>query len=309
MNPILVTGGAGFIGSNLIKRFLKNNQKVICLDNFSTGNLINIKNFLDNPNFKLIEHDVTKEIEIEASQIWHLACPASPINYQKDPISTSKTNFLGTINMLEIARKTKVKFLLASTSEVYGVSEVNPQNESYNGSVNPIGVRSCYTEGKRIAESLCYDYHRVHDIDIKIARIFNTYGPNMLPNDGRVICNFIRNAMIDKNLIINGSGKQTRSFCYIDDLIEGLLKFMNFNFNGPINFGNPKEEYSINDLAEIIKNKLNPNIEIVKRDVCIDDPLKRKPNIELAKRLLDWEPKLSIETGLNRTINYFKEIL
>ena len=309
MKPILVTGGAGFIGSNLIKNFLKNNQNVICLDNFSTGNLINIKNFLDNPNFTLIEHDVTKKIDIEASQIWHLACPASPINYQKDPIYTSRTNFLGTINMLEIARKLNIKFLFASSSEVYGVPENNTQDESYNGSVNPIGVRSCYTEGKRIAESLCFDYRRVHNIDIKIARIFNTYGPNMLPNDGRVICNFIHNAILDKNLIINGSGKQTRSFCYVDDLIEGLIKFMKLNHNGPMNFGNPMEEYSINQIAELIKNKLNPNIDIENREACIDDPRKRKPNIELAKKLLNWEPELSFETGLNRTINYFKEIL
>ena len=309
MKPILVTGGAGFIGSNLIKRILKKNQKVICLDNFSSGNLTNIKEFLENPNFTLIKHDVTKKIDIEASQIWHLACPASPINYQKDPISTSRTNFLGTINMLEIARKSNVKFLFASTSEVYGVPEYNPQEENYNGSVNPIGVRSCYTEGKRIAESLCFDYKRMHNIDIKIARIFNTYGPNMLPNDGRVICNFIHNAILDKNLIINGSGKQTRSFCYVDELIEGLMKFMKLNHSGPINFGNPKEEYSINQIAELIKNKLNPNINIENRELCIDDPIKRKPNIELAKKLLDWEPKLSFETGLNKTINYFKEIL
>lgn len=309
MKPILITGGAGFIGSNLIKRFLKKNLNVICIDNFSSGNLINIKEFLDNPNFTLIEHDVTSQIDIEASQIWHLACPASPINYQKDPISTSKTNFLGTINMLEIARKSNGKLLFASTSEVYGAPEHHPQDEAYNGSVNPIGIRSCYTEGKRIAESLCYDYHRTYNIDIKIARIFNTYGPKMLPNDGRVICNFIKNAILDKNLVVNGSGNQTRSFCYVDDLIEGLMKFMNLKFNGPINFGNPDEEYSINQLAELIRNKLNPNIAIEKRDQCIDDPLKRKPNIDLAKNLLNWEPKYSFETGLNKTINYFREIL
>lgn len=281
---------------------------VFCLDNFVTGNKSNIQNWLDNPKFELITHDITEPIRLDVDRIWHLACPASPIHYQSNPIKTAKTSFLGTYNMLGMARRTKSRFLLASTSEVYGDPEIHPQPEHYKGSVNPIGVRSCYDEGKRIAESLSFDYFRVHNTEVRIARIFNTYGPRMLPNDGRVISNFICQALLNNPLTIYGDGSQTRSFCYIDDLVEGLIRLMNSNHTGPINLGNP-EEFSILQLAQLIKNKINPNIEIINKPLPNDDPKKRNPVIDIAKEYLKWQPTINIDNGLNKTINYFRKII
>ena len=304
----LVTGGAGFVGSHLIDRLMHKGEKVICLDNFLTGNINNIKHWLQDKNFNLIEHDVVDPIEIEVDKIWHLACPASPSKYQKDPIKTTKINFFGAYNMLGLAKKVKAKILLASTSEVYGDPEIHPQPESYKGSVNPIGIRSCYDEGKRISESLFFDYQRQHNIDIKIARIFNTYGPRMNPTDGRVVSNFIVQALKKEALTIFGNGDQTRSFCYVDDLVEGLLLLMESNQNGPINLGNPNE-MTIMDLGKMISKKTLSKLDLVEMPLPKDDPHKRKPEIKLAKELLNWKPSVSIDEGLNKTIKYFKKLL
>tara|TARA_Y100000589_G_scaffold330271_1_gene379407 strand:- start:12761 stop:13693 length:933 start_codon:yes stop_codon:yes gene_type:complete len=304
----LITGGSGFLGSHLIDRLMQDGQEVICLDNLFTGRKENVINWWNNPLFEFIRHDVTEPIKLEVDRIWHLACPASPVHYQVNPIKTAKTSFLGTYNMLGLARRTKARLLLASTSEIYGDPKINPQPETYLGNVNTIGPRSCYDEGKRIAETLCFDYSRMHDIEIRVARIFNTYGPRMVPNDGRVVSNFVVQGLENKSLTIYGDGSQTRSFCYVDDLIEGLIRLMNSNEKGPINLGNPTE-FTIGDLAELVISKINPNLKVSFRNLPQDDPLQRKPVIELAKKYLSWEPIVSLDIGLDRTIDYFKKEL
>ena len=304
----LVTGGLGFLGSHLIDRLMLTGEEVICLDNTYTGSKRNVINWWKNPLFEFIRHDVTDPIRIEADRIWHLACPASPIHYQYNPIKTAKTNFLGTYNMLGLATRVNAKILLASTSEVYGDPEIHPQPESYRGNVNPIGIRSCYDEGKRIAESLCFDYKRMHGLDIRVARIFNTYGPRMLPQDGRVVSNFIVQALENKPITIYGEGSQTRSFCYVDDLIDGLIKLMNGNESGPINIGNPNE-FTILELANLIRQKINPSLKIIYKNLPEDDPTQRKPLIKKANESLNWEPKIDLDIGLDKTIDYFKEEL
>ena len=302
----LVSGGAGFLGSHLIDILMKRNEKVICLDNFSSGEKSNLKKWIGNPNLEIIEHDVIEPIEIEIDRIWHLASPASPIHYKSNPIETSKTIYIGTYNMLELAKTFKANFLLASSSEIYGDPEINPQNESYKGSVNTVGLRSCYDEGKRIAETLCSDYNRIHGLNIKIMRIFNTYGPRMRSNDGRVVSNFISQALQGNPLTIYGDGTQTRSFCYVDDLIEGMIKLMNSNLNTPMNIGNP-EEITINDLANKIKKNINPKLKLIQKPLPDDDPLKRRPDITMAKKSLMWEPKINLDKGINLTIDWFKK--
>ena len=301
----LVTGGAGFLGSHLIDKLMLLNEKVICLDNFFTGDKSNISQWINHPNFELIIHDVTEPIKLEVDKIWHLACPASPIHYQLNPIKTSKTSFLGTYNMLGLARRVKADFLLASSSEVYGDPEINPHSENYKGSVNTTGIRSCYDEGKRIAETLCSDYKRMHNLNIRIMRIFNTYGPRMRPNDGRVISTFIVQALEGNKLSINGDGLQTRSFCYVDDLIEGMLKLMYTNLDSPVNIGNP-ENLTILELAKKIRKLINPSLEFKFNPMPQDDPLKRQPNIEKAKKELNWEPKINLDEGIKLTIDWFK---
>ena len=301
----IVTGGAGFIGSHLINRLLKAGEEVVCLDNYYTGKKSNLDKCLDNKNLEIIRHDITQPIFLEADRIWHLACPASPIYYQNNPIKTAKTSFLGTYNMLGLAKRIKARFLLASTSEIYGNPLIHPQKESYFGNVNPIGPRSCYDEGKRISETLCYDYKRMHNSDIRVVRIFNTYGPNMTPNDGRVVSNFIVSALKGDPITIYGEGKQTRSFCFIDDLVDGLILLMNSNYDHPLNLGNPKE-YTIRNLADMVSNKINPNSKIIFKKLPVDDPVKRRPNIDLAKEILNWEPKIELSAGLDITIDYFK---
>ena len=302
----LVTGGAGFLGSHLVDRLMQDGEEVICLDNYITGKKENISKWIGHPKFELIRHDVTLPIQLEVDRIWHLACPASPIHYQHNPIKTAKTSFLGTYNMLGMARRTKARLLLASTSEVYGDPEVHPQPETYKGSVNTIGVRSCYDEGKRIAETLCFDYLRMHSTEIRIIRIFNTYGPRMDPNDGRVISNFIMQSLRGMNLTIYGDGNQTRSFCYVDDLIDGMVKAMQSHCNGPINLGATKE-FRIKELAKLITGKINPNASFVNEELPKDDPIQRKPDINLAKKELDWTPKISLGEGLDKTISWFKK--
>lgn len=304
----LITGGAGFVGSHLIDRLMEAQENIICVDNFVTGSKKNIDNWLNHPKFELIVHDVVNPIDLNVDRIWHLACPASPIHYQRNPIKTAKTSFLGTYNMLGIAKKCNARFLLASTSEVYGDPETNPQSEDYNGNVNPNGIRSCYDEGKRIAESLTCDYMREHNTDVRIARIFNTYGPRMIPKDGRVISNFICQALNNEPLTIYGSGIQTRSFCYIDDLVEGLIKLMNSSYNRPVNLGNP-EEYTILHLSKIIRDKINKNIRLINKELPQDDPKQRNPNIDLAKEKLHWKPSIKLDNGLSKTINYFRDNL
>ena len=304
----LVTGGAGFLGSHLIDKLIKSGEEVICIDNYFTGKKENIKKWIGHPKFELIRHDVTEPIKLEIDKIWHLACPASPIHYQFNPIKTSKTSFLGTYNMLGLARRVKAKFLLASTSEVYGNPNVNPQPESYNGNVNTTGIRSCYDEGKRISETLCSDYNRMHNLDVRIIRIFNTYGPRMQPNDGRVVSNFIYQALKGNSITIYGTGEQSRSFCFVDDLIEGMTKLMDSNISTPTNIGNPFQ-ITILQLAEIIRKKINPEIDFVFKPLPQDDPLQRKPNIEKAIKELSWEPKISFDKGLDKTISWFKENL
>jgi len=304
----LVTGGAGFLGSHLVDRLMKAGEEVICLDNYFTGNKQNVKQWISNPKFELIRHDVTKPIQLEVDRIWHLACPASPVSYQHNPIKTSKTSFIGTYNMLGLARRVNARLLLASTSEVYGDPEVHPQPESYRGSVNTIGIRSCYDEGKRIAETLCFDYKRMHGMEVRVARIFNTYGPRMAFDDGRVVSNFVVQALQNKPITIYGDGSQSRSFCYVDDLIEGLIRLMNGNQAGPINLGNPKE-ITVLQLAELVRSKINPDLEFLRQPLPQDDPLQRQPIINLAKKELDWQPRIELEDGLEKTIKYFKKQL
>ena len=301
----LVTGGLGFLGSHLIDRLMKDGEEVICLDNTFTGRKRNIINWWKNQSFEFIRHDVTEPIRLEVDRIWHLACPASPIHYQKNPIKTAKTNFLGTYNMLGLARRVNARILLASTSEVYGDPDVHPQPEGYMGNVNPIGIRSCYDEGKRIAETLCFDYKRMHGLEIRISRIFNTYGPRMIPQDGRVVSNFIVQALENKPITIYGDGSQTRSFCYVDDLIQGMISLMNSNINTPVNIGNP-EEFKIIQLANIIKDIINPNLELVYKPLPEDDPMQRRPDISKAKKHLQWQPKINFEKGIQLTIDWFK---
>ncbi len=309
MKRILVTGGAGFIGNHLCRRLLNEGNYVICLDNFFTGLKRHIEDMLDNPNFELIEHDIIEPIDIEVNQIYNLACPASPPHYQYDPVKTMKTSVLGIINMLELAKKYKATLLHASTSEVYGNPLVHPQQESYWGNVNPIGIRSCYDEGKRAAETLMMDYHRQYGVDIRIIRIFNTYGPNMDPKDGRVVSNCIVQAINGEDITIYGDGSQTRSFCYVSDLVDGAIKMMNNDqgFIGPVNLGNPSERTVLN-LAEIVLEMTGSKSKITYKDLPSDDPVKRKPDIKKAQEILGWKPEVDIKDGLKKTIEYFKSI-
>lgn len=302
---VLVTGGAGFIGSHLCKRLLNENHKVICLDNLFTGSLDNIDSFKDNNNFEFVNHDITKPYYRDnIDEIYNLACPASPIHYQSNPIKTVKTCTIGVINMLGLAKKNNAKILQASTSEVYGDPEIHPQKEDYNGNVNTLGYRSCYDEGKRCAETLFMDYKREHNLNIRIVRIFNTYGPNMTKNDGRVVSNFILQALKGEDITVYGDGSQTRSFQFIDDLVEGLLKMMNSDSLGPINLGNPIE-LSMKDLAAMVIRLTNSSSKIIYNKLPEDDPKRRRPDINLAKSILDWSPIIDLETGLQKTINYF----
>jgi len=302
---ILVTGGAGFIGSHLCKRLLNENHKVICLDNLFTGTLKNIEELEKNNNFEFINHDITKPYYRDnIDEIYNLACPASPIHYQSNPIKTIKTCTIGVINMLGLAKKNNAKILQASTSEVYGDPEIHPQKEDYNGNVNTLGYRSCYDEGKRCAETLFMDYKREHNLNIRIVRIFNTYGPNMTKNDGRVVSNFILQALNNDNITIYGDGSQTRSFQFIDDLLNGLIKMMNSDFVGPVNLGNPIE-LSMKDLATKVINLTNSSSNIVYKDLPEDDPKRRRPDISLSNSKLGWKPVIDLETGLQKTINYF----
>lgn len=307
---ILVTGGAGFIGSHLCKRLVEEGNNVICLDNFFTGSKGNIEDILDYHNFELIRHDVTEPILLEVDQIYNLACPASPVHYQYNPVKTIKTSVLGAINMLGLAKRVRARILQASTSEVYGNPTVHPQPEEYWGNVNPIGIRSCYDEGKRVAETLFFDYHRQNDVDIKVIRIFNTYGPNMNVNDGRVVSNFIVQALKGEELTIYGDGTQTRSFCYVDDLVEGMVRMMNSRdgFTGPVNLGNPGE-FTMLELAEKVIELTGSSSRIIHQPLPADDPTQRKPVIDLAKKELDWEPTVILDEGLKRTIEYFKTVL
>jgi UDP-glucuronate decarboxylase len=308
MKKILVTGGAGFIGSHLCERLLNEGNEVICLDNYFTGNKSNVVKLLDNPYFELIRHDVTMPFFIEADEIYNLACPASPIHYQYNPIKTVKTSVMGAINMLGLAKRIKAKILQASTSEVYGDPKVHPQTEDYWGHVNPIGSRACYDEGKRCAETLFVNYHNQNNVKIKIIRIFNTYGPRMHPNDGRVVSNFIVQALQNKDITIYGDGSQSRSFQYVDDLLEGMIRLMNSgdNITGPINIGNPNE-FTIKELAEKVIQLTNSNSNLIYLPLPEDDPIQRQPNITKAKEILDWEPNIQLENGLIKTIEYFKK--
>ncbi|EIM78868.1 NAD-dependent epimerase/dehydratase [Nitritalea halalkaliphila LW7] len=310
MKRILVTGGGGFLGSHLCERLLNEGNEVICMDNFFTGSRKNIHHLLDHKDFELFRHDVTFPTYLEVDEIYNLACPASPVHYQFDPVQTTKTSVLGAINMLGLAKRLRIKILQASTSEVYGDPEIHPQPESYRGNVNPIGPRACYDEGKRAAETLFFDYHRQHKVNIKVMRIFNTYGPRMNPNDGRVVSNFIVQALKGDPITIYGDGSQTRSFCYVDDLIEGMYRLMNSRdgFTGPVNIGNPGE-FTMVQLAEQIIALTGSKSELVFRPLPQDDPLQRKPVITLAKEELGWEPKVVLEEGLKKTIAYFESIL
>jgi len=301
-----VTGGAGFIGSHLIDRLMNDGHEVICLDNFYTGKKHNLLPWLDNPNFEIIRHDITEPIRLEVDQIYHLACPASPVHYQYNPIKTVKTNVIGTLNMLGLAKRVKARFLLASTSEVYGDPEVHPQTEDYRGSVNPIGIRSCYDEGKRMAETLAFDYYRENKVEIRVARIFNTYGPRMLENDGRVVSNFVAQALRGIPLTVYGEGQQTRSFCYVSDLVNGLMRLMNGEHTGPINLGNP-DEYTILELAQAVQNLINPNAEIKFEPLPADDPRRRRPDITKAQTLLNWQPTIPLQDGLKLMIEDFRQ--
>jgi len=306
---ILVTGGAGFLGSHLCGRLLADGHEVVCLDNFFTGRRRNLHAFLENPDFELVRHDVVEPIMLEVDRIYHLACPASPIHYQFNPVKTIKTSVLGTHNMLGLAKRVQARFLLASTSEVYGDPKVHPQTEDYWGNVNPIGLRSCYDEGKRVAETFTMDYHRQSRVDVRIVRIFNTYGPRMLPDDGRVVSNFIVQALNGADITVYGDGSQTRSFCYVDDLIDGLVRMMNSeNFTGPVNLGNP-EEYTIRELAEKIIAMTGSRSKIVQKPLPSDDPTQRQPDISLANQRLGWQPSVAVDDGLRRTIDYFRQEL
>ena len=306
---VLVTGGAGFLGSFLCERLLKENCDVVCVDNFYTGTKRNIVHLLENPYFELMRHDITFPLYLEVDEIYNLACPASPVHYQNDPVQTTKVNVHGAINMLGLAKRLKAKILQASTSEVYGDPTVHPQREDYRGNVNCIGPRSCYDEGKRCAETLFFDYRRQHKTKIKVARIFNTYGPRMHPNDGRVISNFIVQALLDRDITVYGDGRQTRSFCFVDDLIDGLFRLMNSpdDFTGPVNIGNPGE-YTILELADKIITLTGAKSTVVYKPLPQDDPLRRKPDITLAREKLGWNPVTDLENGLQRTIDYFKNL-
>ena len=304
----LVTGGAGFLGSHLIDRLMEAGDEVICLDNYFTGRKADIARWIGHPRLELVRHDVTEPMKQEVDRIWHLACPASPIHYQFNPVKTAKTSFLGTYNMLGLARRVGARLLLASTSEVYGDPEVHPQPESYRGCVNPIGIRSCYDEGKRIAETLCFDYQRMNGVEVRVARIFNTYGPRMLIDDGRVVSNFIVQALRGEPLTLYGDGSQTRSFCYVSDLIEGLIRLMNGDHTGPINLGNP-DEFTIRQLAELVRMRVNPQLALIEKPLPQDDPKQRQPQIDLARDHLQWQPTVSLEQGLDPTIESFRSVL
>lgn len=307
---VLVTGGAGFIGSHLCARLVEQGHDVICVDNFYTGSRQNLLPLLDDQNFELIRHDVTFPLYLEVDEIYNLACPASPVHYQHDPVQTTKTNVHGAINMLGLAKRIKCKILQASTSEVYGDPKIHPQTEDYWGHVNPIGTRSCYDEGKRCAETLFFDYHRQHKLTIKIARIFNTYGPHMHPNDGRVVSNFIMQALQNQPITLYGDGQQTRSFCYVDDLVDGVISLMNSpaKVTGPINLGNPGE-FTIRELAQLVIELTGSKSRLIKRPLPQDDPKQRNPDITLARKNLSWQPKIKLRAGLERTIPYFANIL
>ncbi|WP_224982163.1 UDP-glucuronic acid decarboxylase family protein [Geomonas agri] len=306
---ILVTGGAGFIGSHLCERLLKEGHDVICLDNFFTGSKRNIAHMLDHSNFELIRHDVTQPILLEVDRIYNLACPASPIHYQYNPVKTTKTSVMGAINMLGIAKRVRARILQASTSEVYGDPQVHPQTEAYWGNVNTLGLRSCYDEGKRVAETLMMDYHRQNHVDVRIIRIFNTYGPKMAENDGRVVSNFILQALRGEDITVYGGGEQTRSFCFVSDLVEGMVRMMETpGFTGPVNLGNPAET-TILEFAKKIIALTGSTSRIVYRPLPEDDPKQRQPDISLAKQMLGWEPKVSVDEGLKQTINYFRSVL
>lgn len=309
MKRILVTGGAGFLGSHLCERLLNEGNEIICLDNFYTGQRSNVVGFMKNPHFELMRHDICFPVYLEVDEIYNLACPASPIHYQHDPVQTTKTSVHGAINVLGLAKRLKAKIFQASTSEVYGDPQIHPQPESYWGHVNPTGFRSCYDEGKRCAETLFFDYRRQHNLNIKVARIFNTYGPNMHPNDGRVVSNFIMQALQGKPITVYGDGNQSRSFCYVDDLIEGFVRFMDTpdGFTGPINLGNPNE-FTILELAEKVIKLTKSKSRIIRKPLPDDDPMQRQPDISLAKKKLKWKPKVELEDGLKETIKYFKKL-
>ena len=306
---VLVTGGAGFLGSHLCETLINDGHDVVCADNFYTGSKKNIAHLMDSKNFELVRHDVTFPLYVEVDRIFNLACPASPVHYQKDPVQTTKTSVHGAINMLGLAKRTNARILQASTSEVYGDPEVHPQTEEYWGRVNPIGIRSCYDEGKRCAETLFFDYYRQYNLDIRVIRIFNTYGPRMHPNDGRVVSNFIVQALKGEDITIYGTGEQSRSFCYVDDLIAGINSYMNKegDLPGPINLGNPNE-FTMKELAEKVISLTNTNSKIIYKPLPQDDPQQRQPNIDKAKELLNWQPKIQLEEGLKKTIAYFESL-
>jgi UDP-glucuronate decarboxylase len=310
LESILVTGGAGFLGSHLCDRLIRDGHEVLCVDNFFTGGKRNIAHLLDHPKFELMRHDVTFPLYVEVERIYNLACPASPIHYQFDPVQTTKTSVHGAINMLGLAKRLRARILQASTSEVYGDPELHPQPEAYWGRVNPVGIRACYDEGKRCAETLFFDYHRQHQLDIKVVRIFNTYGPRMHPNDGRVVSNFIVQALRGEDITLYGDGSQTRSFCYVDDLIDAMARMMDTaaGFTGPVNIGNPTE-FTIRELAEIVVRLVGGRSQLVFKPLPADDPRQRQPDITLARSALSWEPKVALEDGLRETIRYFRDLL
>ena len=310
MNRVLVTGGAGFLGSHLCERLLNEGNEVICVDNLFTGSKDNIRHLMDNPYFEFMRHDITQPLYVEADRIYNLACPASPPHYQYDPIKTAKTSVYGAMNLLGLAKRTHARILQASTSELYGDPQIHPQPESYRGNVNPIGIRSCYDEGKRMAETLFFDYHRQHGVDIKVIRIFNTYGPRMNPEDGRVVSNFIVQALKGEDITIYGDGNQTRSFCYVDDLIDGMVRMMNSRdgFTGPVNLGNPGE-FTMKQLAQMVIELTGSSSKLVYMPLPSDDPTQRKPVIDLAERELSWKPAIKLEDGLKKTIEFFKTVI
>ncbi len=309
MKRVLVTGGAGFLGSHLCERLIREGSEVLCLDNFFTGRKENILGLLANPSFELIRHDVIEPILLEVDEIYNLACPASPVHYQYNPVKTIKTSIMGALNMLGLAKRVRARVLQASTSEVYGDPKVHPQTESYWGNANPIGLRSCYDEGKRCAESLMFSYNRQNGVDIRVIRIFNTYGPNMLENDGRVVSNFIVQALRNRDITVYGDGTQTRSFCYVDDMVDGMVRMMaREDFIGPVNIGNPSE-FTVMELAELVLKLTKSSSKIIHRELPQDDPVQRQPDITLAKEKLDWRPTIELEEGLGRTIEYFRKRL